>query len=148
MKEIINALIPAVSGLLGAVVGGWITSHAAIKRIDFDARQLRYQSKINAYSAFISGYQQFILTAKKERIKAPDLLSDSEADTGIHFASIYAVALLYAPCDLRKDLALLYEAALDVAETGTGSQVARGLYGQVIDKMHKDVDNTLIKGSS
>lgn len=148
MKEIINALIPAVSGVLGAIVGGWITSRAAIKRIDFDARQLRYQSKMNAYSAFISGYQQFILTSKKEHIKAPDFLSDSEADAGIHFAGIYSAALLHAPRDLRKDLVLLYGAALDVAETGVGSQAARGLYGQVIDKMHKDLENTLIKGSS
>lgn len=144
MTSVLISLIPAAFGVLGAFVGGWITSRATIKRIDFDVKQLRYRSKADAYSAFIAEYQRFLLSVAKECIKDPDSLSDEEMDAGIRFAGIYSAALLQAPDELRGDLVLLYSAALDAVRTGDNNSAAR-LYSRVIDKMHKDLENTLIR---
>lgn len=65
MKSFFLAILNVVLPLLGVIIGGSISNHSAIKQMEFESKRLRHQEKREAYSAFLSEYHKFLLTAEK-----------------------------------------------------------------------------------
>ena len=138
----LSVWIPAASALFGTIIGGCITNYAASKRIDFEARQLRYNAKLKAYGDFLTESQRFLLSVGKEHTKNPDDLSDAEMDAGISYASTYSAAVLHAPEKMRVLIAQRYLASCNAAKTGEPGSVGE-FYEKVNQAMHEDLRRTL-----
>ncbi len=138
----LSVWIPAASALFGTIIGGCITNYAASKRIDFEARQLRYNAKLKAYSDFLTGSQRFLLSVQKEQIMNHGDLSDAELDAGVLFAGTYSAAVLHAPVEMRAEMEQFYLAVCSAARTGEPGTVGM-LHGKVSHAMQEDLRRTL-----
>ena len=111
MKSFILAILNVVLPLIGVIVGGFISSRSAVKQLEFEKKRLRHQEKREAYSAFLSEYHKFLLTAEKGKRENQNDITGEEMTESISFSSAYAVAAMHAPTAIRERLKELYTLA-------------------------------------
>lgn len=140
--DLLNALVPAGAALIGTLLGSLIALRATSKQIGFEAKKVRYNAKLTAYSDFLVKYQRFSLAATQSRIEGVTGLSENEIAESTAFASAYSAAVLHAPEKLRTAMEKLYVTACDEAKTGQHPNCAK-YFASVVDEMQNDLDASL-----
>ena len=91
MKSFVLAILNVVLPLFGVIVGGFVSNHSAVKQMKFESKRLRHQEKREAYSAFLSEYHKFLLTAEKGKRANPNDITGEEMEESIQLSSAFAV---------------------------------------------------------
>lgn len=138
MKSFVLAILNVVLPLFGVIVGGVVSNHSAVKQMKFESKRLRHQEKREAYSAFLSEYHKFLLTAEKGKRANPNDITGEEMEESIHFSSAYAVAALHAPTVIREKLKELYTLATFRAQGKETPNLAEK-YEELQDLLYHDL---------